>query len=572
MQNARLLRRSLLLSVSLLSAVAAPALMPSAARANALLLGPPTGAFGAYLAGRFAEKQGDFAYASRALLDAAHGDPDNIDLRKQAFVACILDGRTEALALAMQLPRDAAAQLFIADADAVAGRWDDAVGRYRALSHESSPAQMVQPLLVAWAEQGGGHTDAALATLEPLLQGVHFRAVYALHAALIADLGGRDADAARYYHMAQAAYGGTNLRLAQILASWQARQGDLAAAKATLAMLAQGNRALGIVLPALSAHIAARPVATATDGIAEAYLALAASLRPQESTDFAQILLHLTLDLRPSLTAARLMMADTLQGAQRPELALSALAPIASSDPLHGLVVLRRAGLEQAMGRKDDAVRDLEALAREYPTSPEPFIQIGDVLRGESRFADAVDAYTKALARIGTPTRADWPVFYARAIAYDRAHQWDRAEADLDHALKLSPDEPYVLNYLGYSWAEQGRNLDQARRLIDKAAQLKPNDGAILDSMGWVLMRQGNTGEAIRWLERAVELDSEDATINGHLGDAYWAAGRKLQAQFQWRRALTLNPEPADAAKLEAKLRDSTSAAIKPATATTQVQ
>ncbi len=266
------------------------------------------------------------------------------------------------------------------------------------------------------------------------------------------------------------------------------------------------------------------------------------------------------------------MLADTLQGAGQPDQALAALAPVAESDPLHGLVALRRAGIEQAMGQKADALRDLDTLASEFPASPEPLIEIGDALRGQSRFAEAVEAYTKAIARIGTPSAADWPVYYARAIAWDRAHHWDRAEADLKEALRLSPDQPYVLNYLGYSWAEQGRNLEQARQLIDKAAQLKPNDGAILDSLGWVMMRLGNTAEAIHWLERAVELNSEDATINGHLGDAYWAAGRKLQAQFQWRRALTLNPEPADAAKLEAKLRDSTGPVIKPATATTQVQ
>ena len=121
----------------------------------------------------------------------------------------------------------------------------------------------------------------------------------------------------------------------------------------------------------------------------------------------------------------------------------------------------------------------------------------------------------------------------------------------------MAPDQPYVLNYLGYSWADMGQHLSQARDMIEKAAQRRPNDGAIVDSLGWVMLRQGDTDDAVRTLERAVELEPEDAAINGHLGDAYWAAGRKLEATYQWRRALTFNPEPADAVKLEAKLQGS---------------
>jgi Flp pilus assembly protein TadD len=265
-------------------------------------------------------------------------------------------------------------------------------------------------------------------------------------------------------------------------------------------------------------------------------------------------------------------MADALEGVQHPAKALEALRPVAENDPLFSLVELRRAGLEQQLGNKDDAVRLLERLAKENPQSPEPLVQIGDMLRAGGQFAEAVSAYDRAIARVGEPSRADWSLFYARAIALDRAHQWDKAQADLERALQLSPDEPYVLNYLGYSWAEQGRNLDRAKQMIDKAAELRPNDGAILDSLGWVLMRQGKAAEAVRWLERAVEIESEDSTINGHLGDAYWAAGRKLQAQFQWRRALNLNPDPDDAAKLQAKLHEAAGGAGRPTTAASQLQ
>jgi Flp pilus assembly protein TadD len=155
------------------------------------------------------------------------------------------------------------------------------------------------------------------------------------------------------------------------------------------------------------------------------------------------------------------------------------------------------------------------------------------------------------------PQRSDWVLFYERGIALERSQRWERAEADFLKALELAPDESYVMNYLGYSWTEQGRNLQRAKAMIERAAEKRPNDGAIIDSLGWVVLRLGDVQGAVRLLERAAELQPSDATINLHLGDAYWASGRKLQAQFQWRRALQLNPEPDDVPKLQTKLRES---------------
>jgi Flp pilus assembly protein TadD len=183
-----------------------------------------------------------------------------------------------------------------------------------------------------------------------------------------------------------------------------------------------------------------------------------------------------------------------------------------------------------------------------------------------------VAAYDRALARVKAPQRSAWPLFYARGIAEERAHDWPRAQADLERALQLAPDQPYVLNYLGYTWADQGQNLQQARQMLTRAAELRPNDGSIVDSLGWVLLRQGDTKGAVKSLERAVEMLPEDPTINGHLGDAYWAVGRQREAQFQWRRALILHPDPDEVAKLEGKLRDYATQADGPATAEHRLQ
>ena len=156
---------------------------------------------------------------------------------------------------------------------------------------------------------------------------------------------------------------------------------------------------------------------------------------------------------------------------------------------------------------------------------------LGNVLRGHKKFAECADVYSKAIAIIGKPTKANWVIFYFRGICYERSKQWPKAEADLKKALELFPDQPQVLNYLGYSWIDQGINLDQGMAMIKKAVQQRPDDGYIVDSLGWAYFRLGNYEDAVTQLERAIALKPEDPTINDHLGDAYWRVGRKARGQ-----------------------------------------
>jgi Flp pilus assembly protein TadD len=219
------------------------------------------------------------------------------------------------------------------------------------------------------------------------------------------------------------------------------------------------------------------------------------------------------------------------------------------------MVQMRQARLLQRLDRGDEALRLLQDLAHAHADRPEPMALMGNILRIKRRFPDAVLAYDRAIALSGPPQADHWPLYNDRGIALERSKQWDRAEADFLQALRFAPDQPYVLNYLGYSWAEQGRNLEQAKEMIERAVQQRPNDGAIVDSLGWVAMRMGDIPTAVRLLERATELEPGDATINGHLGDAYWEAGRRLEAIFQWRRALNLKPDPEEKLRIEGRLR-----------------
>ncbi len=181
---------------------------------------------------------------------------------------------------------------------------------------------------------------------------------------------------------------------------------------------------------------------------------------------------------------------------------------------------------------------------------------LGNILRSRKEYADAVDVYNRAIDMIAKPDRRHWVYFYARGTSYERLKNWPPAEADLKKALELYPDQPLVLNYLGYSWIDQGINLDEGMRLIERAVAVKPDDGYIVDSLGWAHYKRGNYAEAVRYLERAVELRPDDPVLNDHLGDALWKVGREREARFQWDQSLSLKPEPEDALKTRRKLEE----------------
>lgn len=179
---------------------------------------------------------------------------------------------------------------------------------------------------------------------------------------------------------------------------------------------------------------------------------------------------------------------------------------------------------------------------------------IGNILRSRKKYAEAIPFYDRAIRLIEKPTRTHWGYYYARGTSYERIKNWPAAEVDLKKALSLFPNQPLILNYLGYSWIDQGIKLDQGMAYIEKAVALKPDDGFIVDSLGWAHYKQGSYDKAVRYLERAVELRPEDPVLNDHLGDALWRTGREREARFQWDQALSLNPEPADKIKIERKL------------------
>ena len=559
MQHGRTKRRSVLLALSLLSACAAST--PGRTSLSGAALGQPvpapTGTSGDFLVGRLAGQVGDVEIAADAFLRALRLDPGNQEVRQQAFLASLLAGRPEARSLARTLPGNPAAMLLLADDAALAGDWPQAEAAATALPARGV-TQVLRPLLIAWAQYGGGHADAALATLRPLDSGPNAGGVYTLHAAMIADLSQRDPEAGRLYASAQAAFAAPTVQRTRARARGQARQPDSGPNTAAAAPLTPSGAAspdLAIAMPQLQRGVADRQVRRATDGMAEAYLAEASALQLHDAPEYAALLLRLALDLRPDLTAARLLWAEIAERSKHPATAFALLQPVGGADPLVALVEERRALLLDQLNRDSEALAVLGRMQAAYPGRPEPWSLQGAILRRQKRFSEAAAAYDQAIARVPSPAEAEWLLFYQRGISLDQAHRWPQAEADFKRALALHPDQPNVLNYLAYSWTERRQNLPQARQMIQRAVAQQPNDPAMIDSFGWIMLRQGDVPGAVQQLEHASELDPEDSTINNHLGDAYRAAGDKLDAQFQWRRALTLHPNRDEASELEFKLK-----------------
>jgi len=545
----RSFRRPLLLAACLLSACAATG--PNASNGGSAT---PTGTLSAYLTGRMALSSAEFDRAAENLILALGADPGNADLHRQAFTAALVAGRPEAEALARTLPDNPIARLFIATSDARAGRWAEAERGFADLPNRG-PLQVVQPILVAWARQGAGRTDEALAGLRGAIEHGGARGLTALHAALIADLANRPLEAENLYQRSVSNPAELHVRLAILLAGWNQRTGRPEAARALIDQVQAAIPDTAILRGSLGTTLGSRIVDSPMDGLAETFLAFGGSLRSDSTNDLAQMVFTLALTARPRFSAAQLAMSDTHLAGRHTEAALRVIDSVRDGDMLAPLVRLRRAALLDRLGKTDEATAILRDLASDMPDSGVPDRHLGDIYRVKSRFRDAIAAYDRAIARLPKLSPADWIVFYHRGIAFDRDGQWDKAEADFRQALQLNPDQPYALNYLAYSWTERGINLDRARIMLEQALRARPNDGAITDSLGWVLFRQGNLRDALRLLERATELEPDDPTINSHLGDVYWAIGRRIEALYQWRRALTLNPPAEEAAQLEEKIR-----------------
>lgn len=521
--------------------------------------------YGNYLAGIHARAQNDSAAASSFMNQVLKEDPKNVSVLQMAFLLRLQEGAAEqALPLARQLllsqPDNQLAGLNLIG-DAFRKRdYTQAKTLIDALD-EQGLGELLKPLLGAWATAGMGNIDAALAALDPASKRKSFQPFYSFHRALLASQAGRDALAEKYFTDLLGDNGNRSIRGAQAFGAYLETRNNYPRAAEIYRSFLQPAQPHPILTAALAHNAAGRPaqllIKDPASGAAEVLYGLA-SVLSQDAAPGALPLIYLRLAafIRPDFEEARILLAGVLDGLTRLEEANTIYAGITEGSAHFETAQIQWAVNLDALKQTDAAIKHLRDYVSKYPDrSRQAILALADLLRTHERYDEAIPLYNRVVSDLGAIQPHHWPTLYARGITLERAGKWPLAERDLLHALELQPDQPNVLNYLAYSWIDQGLYLDRAMTMIENAAQQRPDDGAIIDSLGWVQYRTGDFNKAVETLENAVRLMPQDAVINDHLGDAYWQVGRRLEAQFQWQRALSFDPEPKVRRDLEKKLQ-----------------
>ncbi len=517
---------------------------------------------GNYLAARHASQQRDAAAASSYYRAALRADPKNPELLDRAFIASLAEGDIdEAVRLAERVlqvsKNDRTARLVLGVRGIKTKQWQQA-RQNLAQSVRGPVTDLTAALLIAWAQYGANDTKAAIEGIDRL-QGPDWYALFKdQHAGFILDLAGKKTDAKRRFEKVQK-LDANNLRLVEAYGSFLSRNGtkdealevyrnfDKALPRHPLITQEMKEVQNGQKLPPL--------VPNAQAGAAEVLYGIGAALGRRGGEDLGLAYLQLALYLDPKHPLALLSLADLYEAMKKPQLAIDVYRKVPPESPLYRNSEIQLATNLDSLDKTEEAKEHLKKLIADNPNDLEAILALGNIERSRKSYEDCSKTYTKAIDQVSNPSKANWLVFYFRGICHERAKNWPAAEADLKKALELFPDQPHVLNYLGYSWVDQGINLDEGMRMIRRAVEQRPDDGYIVDSLGWAYFRTGNMDDAVKNLERAVELKPDDPTINDHLGDAYWRTGRQLEAQFQWQHALQLKPEPDEQKKIEEKMK-----------------
>ncbi|MGR3814080.1 MAG: tetratricopeptide repeat protein [Cognatishimia activa] len=508
------------------------------------------GLAGNYLAGRAAASSYDYEAASLYYTRLLVANPSDPFLLESLVLANLsLGNMDKAIPIARRLDAidDVSSQLanmaLIADLSA-RGRFDEVMTRIQA---EEGIGPLVDGLILAWAALGDGDMNATVAGFDAVAQEPGLAGFALYHKALAMASVGDFAGAEDIY----SSEGALGMQLT--------RRGAMAQIE-ILSQLDRNDDGLEILdalfgkdldpqLRQVRADLADGKrlpfthVRSASEGIAEVFYSLADALRGEADPDYALLYTRTAEFLRPDHVDALLLSAELLEDLEQYELATQAYRSVPADHISFHAAELGRAEALRHSGRIDAAIEVLEQLARTHGDLPIVHNTLGDVFRQQQDYARAAEAYDKALSMMTDPSDGKWFTLYARGITNERLGDWPAAEADFRAALELNPDQPQVLNYLGYSLVEKRIKLDEALGMIERAVEARPDSGYIVDSLGWVLYRLGRFDEAVDPMERAAALMPVDPIVNDHLGDVYWKVGRKTEARFQWHRALSFIDE-----------------------------
>jgi len=527
-------------------------------------------AFGDYVAGRFAHGVGD-PRAADFLLSAARQDPDNQVILQRAFMALLTTGRiADGAEVAEQMNNrgeaDGIAALVLAVRAFEQERYEAARKHLQGLS-DGGFQSLIAPVIEAWIHAAQGNKAAALTALEPLGEGRGLAPFRAANRAFIQDYMNAPEQAEKAYQTALESNQLSSLQPVVAYAALLQRQNRTADALTLMRDFMDRFSDNGFLERAHERLTAGEsiesPAATPNGAVSLILFRAAGELDRDEMREPALVYAQLATHLAPNMDEAHLRLAGLLREAERYDAALKTLDKIERESPLYESAKLQGAWIYEESGDLEAAVGRLEEYLNRAPDNGEAWTTLGDIYRNNERFAEAAQAYTRAieLRRGGASEKAsaqadsaDWFLYFTRGIAYERMGDWEKAEADLTRALELNGDDPQLLNYLGYSWIDRGMKLERGMDLIQRAVDQRPRDGFIVDSLGWAHYLQGNYQKAVEVLERAVLLEPSDPTINDHLGDAYWKVGRRREARYQWRHALASGPEEAEREPIARKL------------------
>nr|WP_208352459.1 tetratricopeptide repeat protein [Pseudaestuariivita rosea] len=515
---------------------------------------------GAYLSARHASLNKDYESAARFYVQALLQDPSNPELMDDAITAFVRLGQFDkAATIAREMEAlDAQSQVAHIALTVDLSTKGEYANLITGIENGRKIGPLVDGLITAWATLGNGQTSEAIGLFDKIGGSAGLRSFAMYHKSLaLASVG--DFEAAELLFSGEQA-GPLHKTRRGIMAHAQVlshldRNDDAIAMLDDLfgANLDPGLRAMRDTL-ATGQTLEFTHAATARDGLSEVFYSVAAALSGDASEEYTLLYSRAAEHLRDDHVDAILMSADLLEKLELFKLATETYDRVPREHPAFYSAELGRAEAMQRAGRDDTAIEILKQLTKSHGDVPMVHVSLGDTLRGMDRFGDAVAAYSQAMDLTTEPTRSNWFMFYARGVSHERLDMWDEAEADFRKALELNPNQPQVLNYLGYSLVEKQIKLDEALEMIQTAAKARPDSGYIIDSLGWALYHLGRFDEAVVQMERAAELMPTDPIVNDHLGDVYWAVGRYTEAEFQWHRALSFDPEAEDATRIRRKL------------------
>ena len=509
-----------------------------------------------YLQARAASLTGDHARSAALLSTLVEAQPGQVDLARKAVSEAISAGQMElALQMARRIPANrlsSDSRLLLAAEELRRKRGDRAIVWLTAPS-ETGTLDFLVPLVTAWTHADRGDIDKALETVGQVPVSSLLGPLRAEQQALILLKFRRTADAFPLAKRAVATSGAREARLRLAFADGFLAAGDQASALAIL-------DGLGTEVDAAKRRVLARKSSKqAIDSPAEAYsevlTAFAADVARLERGPPPIGLVQVARYASPNNSSAAVLLALLLDGEGQVEQALSVLKSAGPDDALIAQVRDIQVRILTDEKRLDEAYAIAWAAAASPGATIGDFSRLGDVYHSLKRYGESADAYGRAIALARSQSLKDelWPLLLLQASALEEGKRWPEARVALEQGLAIAPQQPLLLNFLGYAKLERGEDLDAAEAMIRKASELSPEDASITDSLGWAQFKRGKLSEAIVTLQRAAEKDADQAEIQEHLGDALYASGRRYQARFAWSASL-VTADDEIAARVKAKL------------------